>query len=94
MPNWLVSRIVWIFKVHTISIQIITYVCEHNILGAQVAVVDNGNPTSCVTFTDCIGYEQNLTECISEHSLDLLPTTSSNLAGFMCGKNIIYSQNT
>ncbi len=59
------------------------------IIGAQVmevAVVDNDDLTSCVTFPDCNGYEQNLTECIREHSFDLLSTTS--LAGFMCGKKL------
>ncbi|XP_064397298.1 scavenger receptor cysteine-rich domain superfamily protein-like isoform X2 [Halichondria panicea] len=62
--------------------------CQQNSMdfqGAQVAVVDKGNPTTCVTFPDCNGYEQNLTECIRGHSFDLLSTTSSNLAGFMCG---------
>ena len=90
MPNWLVNRIVWIFKVRTISVQIII-IMSVNILGAQVAVVDKGNPTTCVTFPDCNGYEQNLTECIRGHSFDLLSTTSSNLAGFMCGKKVILS---
>ena len=86
MQNWLASRMVWIFKVHTNNSNII--IMSVNIIiiyiGAQVAVVDNGDPTSCITFPDCNGYEQNLTECIRGHSFDLLPPTSSNLAGFMC----------
>ncbi len=91
MQNWLVSRIVWIFKVHTISVQIILIIIMsmNIIIGAQVmevAVVDNDDLTSCVTFPDCNGYEQNLTECIRGHSFDLLSTTS--LAGFMCGKKL------
>ena len=71
-----------VFKYHN-------YVCEHNYnLYRGSAVVDNGDPTSCVTFPDCNGYEQNWTECIRGHSFDLLPPTSSNLAGFMCGKKL------